>query len=168
MGLIPDTVARGLPAQPTLKICQRAYFPGVSAPNPEPGTCVRSLNRRDSPSWGDRWFRLISAQAKHPPQAVACASSLDPSCGTRGSQAASNAPLELFIVDSRSWAASEAGLGCAKRTRKTWKSSGESSFSPEDFSCFPLLRSSHPFPHQTGVYCLFSSHGCIARVGCKG
>ena len=34
MNLLGETAlfARGLPARPLLKICQRAYFPGASAP----------------------------------------------------------------------------------------------------------------------------------------
>jgi hypothetical protein len=31
---------------------------------------IRSLNRRDCPSWTDRLFRLISHPMKFPPQAV--------------------------------------------------------------------------------------------------
>ena len=131
-GLLPDKVGRGLPA-----------------PNPKPETCVRRLHRRDSPFMGK------DVGASSTPNPEPGTRSLDPSCGTRGSQETYSAPLELSVIYHRSWAASGAGLGCAKRTWKTGKSSGESSFSPEDFLCFPLPRSSHPFPHQTGVHCLF-------------
>ncbi len=42
------------------------------------GLSVRNLNRRKSASCGHCSFRLISPRAKHPPQAVARGSSLDP------------------------------------------------------------------------------------------
>ena len=100
--------------------------------------------------------------------------SLDPSCGTRGSQETYSAPLELSVIYHRSWAASGAGLGCAKRTWKTGKSAGENELSPADFPCFPLPRSSHPFPPQLGGRCLsgpyskFASRDARDEIPCRG
>ena len=52
-------------------------------PRPAPGAEFRSLNRRNSPSWGDCSFRLISPPMRFPPQAVIGGSPLDPHSANR-------------------------------------------------------------------------------------
>ena len=67
-----------------------------SAPKPPNQGHWSATSIGATPHRGDCLFRLISPQAKHPPQAVACGSSLDPSwrCCTLGKT--DNMRLKLF------------------------------------------------------------------------